>query len=400
MKKSSSATWSLGDISAPKWPNMRWCCLRATWSSTRMVCWTLVWSILWVNAGTMVWIWADMVPETSGASSPKTFTSHLRLFRCLCKHEGGRTYIILFVILIKSSESSEIAESDSWWFLYEARELYNVTTRLLKTSGPQDFLGTLSMIYPHELFGVIYTHYNSFFFKYIAAAPEIINKFWTQVAGAKTSYVAAFSFGMWFLWVWVWLESHPHMCILICILINSAKVRHNSNPTRNLLAEIWPRCCLCQCMVMGHPLAELGNPGREWAISFLGNPCSWLQATVNCAGSWFLWSMLTWGAQILCLIGLMILWCVVCLSLLTSKIMFISVRLHTYVFFSSSFHRCAKLAKHTMNVAFDKMRWSFAALLEGKWPALDWLGKPIDYSKRIGEAHGVHFVLGLQSYEP
>ena len=101
MKKSSSATWSLGDISAPKWPNMRWCCLRATWSSTRMVCWTLVWSILWVNAGTTVWIWADMVPETSGASSPKTFTLHLRLFLCLCKHEDGRTYIILFVISIK-----------------------------------------------------------------------------------------------------------------------------------------------------------------------------------------------------------------------------------------------------------------------------------------------------------
>ena len=67
--------------------------------------------------------------------------------------------------------------------------------------------------------------------------------------------------------------------------------------------------------------------------------------------------------------------------------MFISVRLHTYVFFSSSSHRCVKLAKHTMNVALDRMRWSFAALLKGKWPALDWLGKPIDYSKRIGEAH-------------
>ena len=53
-----------------------------------------------------------------------------------------------------------------------------------------------------------------------------------------------------------------------------------------------------------------------------------------------------------------------------------------------------------MRRVFDMMTWSFAALNEGKWPALDWLGKPIDYSKRIGEAHGVHFVLGLQSSEP
>jgi len=39
------------------------------------------------------------------------------------------------------------------------------------------------MIYPHELFSVIYTHYRSFFFKYIAPATEIIDKFWEQVAG-------------------------------------------------------------------------------------------------------------------------------------------------------------------------------------------------------------------------
>ena len=73
---------------------------------------------------------------------------------------------------------------------------------------------------------------------------------------------------------------------------------------------------------------------------------------------------------------------------MTSKIMFISVRLHTYVFFSSSFHRCTQVAKHTMNVAFDRMRWSFAALLEGKWPAVDWLGKPIDYSKGLARHMG------------
>lgn len=34
---------------------------------------------------------------------------------------------------------------------------------------------------------------------------------------------------------------------------------------------------------------------------------------------------------------------------------------------------------------FDMMRWSFAALNEGKWPVVDWLGDPIDYSKRMGE---------------
>ena len=37
---------------------------------------------------------------------------------------------------------------------------------------------------------------------------------------------------------------------------------------------------------------------------------------------------------------------------------------------------------------FDIMRWSFAALNAGKWPALDWLGVPIDYSKRMGEVWG------------
>ena len=39
-----------------------------------------------------------------------------------------------------------------------------------------------------------------------------------------------------------------------------------------------------------------------------------------------------------------------------------------------------------MRRVFDMMTWSFAALNEGKWPALDWLGAPIDYSKRMGEA--------------
>ncbi len=41
-----------------------------------------------------------------------------------------------------------------------------------------------------------------------------------------------------------------------------------------------------------------------------------------------------------------------------------------------------------MRRVFDIMVWSFAALNEGKWPALDWLGVPIDYSKRMGEVWG------------
>ena len=41
------------------------------------------------------------------------------------------------------------------------------------------------MVWPHELFSVIYTHYRPFFFKYIAPATEIIDKFWEQVAGVN-----------------------------------------------------------------------------------------------------------------------------------------------------------------------------------------------------------------------
>ena len=39
------------------------------------------------------------------------------------------------------------------------------------------------MIFPHELFSAIYTHYGNYFFEYIAPATEIIDKFWEQVAG-------------------------------------------------------------------------------------------------------------------------------------------------------------------------------------------------------------------------
>jgi hypothetical protein len=98
------------------------------------------------------------------------------------------------------------------------------------------------------------------------------------------------------------MESHPlPKCASLCFLRNCAKVRHNSNPTRRLLVEFCPKCCLWQYMVMGHPFVELGNRGRRWAISFLGAACWWPQATVNWPGSWYSWSMLIWGAQTLCL---------------------------------------------------------------------------------------------------
>jgi hypothetical protein len=49
---------------------------------------------------------------------------------------------------------------------------------------------------------------------------------------------------------------------------------------------------------------------------------------------------------------------------------------------------------------FDMMRWSFAALNAGKWPVLDWLGDPIDYSNRMGEVWAEFSFRSAQSYEP
>ena len=109
------------------------------------------------------------------------------------------------------------------------------------------------MIYPHELFGVIYTHYRNFFFEYIAPATEIIDMFWEQVAGVINfvflgflspydSYESQVSFESEgptsFLW------NPTPICASLCFLGNCAKVRHNSNPTRRLLVEICPKCCL------------------------------------------------------------------------------------------------------------------------------------------------------------
>ena len=77
----------------------------------------------------------------------------------------------------------------------------------------------------------------------------------------------------------------------------------------------------------------------------------------------------------------MILWCIsyVCWHL----ILCLALLLHLCSSFP--YFRCTKLARNTMLRVFDMMRWSFAALNEGKWPAVDWLGDPIDYSKRMGE---------------
>ena len=96
MKKNSSASWSLGGISARKWPSMRWCCSRATWNAILVACWTLDWSILLVSAEIMGQIWGNMAPRTSGTSGPKSFPSHQLLLMYLCKHEGARTYNFLW----------------------------------------------------------------------------------------------------------------------------------------------------------------------------------------------------------------------------------------------------------------------------------------------------------------
>ena len=99
-------------------------------------------------------------------------------------------------------------------------------------------------------------------------------------------------------------------------------------------------------MVMEHPFLELENRGRRWAISFLGVAFSWPQATVNWRGSWFSWSMLIWGAQILCDVGLMIL-CVMCfLCLLWHLILCFFHFCYTFLFFFSLFQVHEVWTKH------------------------------------------------------
>jgi hypothetical protein len=262
------------------------------------------------------------------------------------------------------------------------------------TSRPQDFSGRLSMIYPHELFGVIYTHYRDFFFEYIAPATEIIDKFWEQVAGVINfvflgflspydSYESQVSFESEgptsFLW------NPTPICASLCFLGNCAKVRHNSNPTRRLLVEICPKCCLWQYMVMGHPFVELENRGRRWAISFLGAACWWPQATVNWAGSWYSWSMLIWGAQILCLRSDDSI--VYFLCLLTSNIMYYAS--FALMFFFSLFQVHEVCSKHDgsclrhhevefccpqwRQVAGARLAWRSHRLLEKDGRGLGWI---------------------------
>jgi len=44
---------------------------------------------------------------------------------------------------------------------------------------------------------------------------------------------------------------------------------------------------------------------------------------------------------------------------------------------------------HTLQTAFRKMRWSFDALAEGKWPQFDWNNVKIVSSKAHGLSHRV-----------
>ena len=88
---------------------------------------------------------------------------------------------------------------------------------------------------------------------YIAPAAEIVDKLCAQVSGfinlmflgflsPYDSYESQVSFeseGPKFL-----MEFHPHMCVLMLLIRNSAKVRHKYNPTRRLLVEICTRWCL------------------------------------------------------------------------------------------------------------------------------------------------------------
>ena len=62
------------------------------------------------------------------------------------------------------------------------------------------------------------------------------------------------------------------------------------------------------------------------------------------------------------------------------------------IFVVHSHLRCAK----TLDVVFGMMRWSLEALMDRRWPALDWLGNPIDYSKRaLGKAWPLSLSLSL-----
>ena len=88
----------------------------------------------------------------------------------------------------------------------------------------------------------MYTHYTSFFFKYVAPATEIINKFWAQVRGvinlimflcflsACDSYESRVSFE--FDCTQLHIESPPHMCILMHLKkLCEGSPQFQANPT-------------------------------------------------------------------------------------------------------------------------------------------------------------------------
>ena len=168
--------------------------------------------------------------------------------------------------------------SQTLWVLWVSGVI--VLWHILKTSRPQDFTGSLSMIYPHELFSVIYTHYRSFFFKYIAPATEIIDKFWEQVAGVINfvflgflspydSYESQVSF-----WVWgphkLLMESHPpQMCFLMLLKkLCEGSPQFQSNPT--LAGRVLSKMLPLTIHGDGTPVC---GAGKSW--SKMGDFFSW-----------------------------------------------------------------------------------------------------------------------------
>ena len=103
------------------------------------------------------------------------------------------------------------------------------------------------MIFPHELFGVIYTHFRSFFFEYVAPCQRVIDEFWEQAAGVMdlmclSSLLTYDSYESWFSFDYGGPELLTWNPILICFLMLLKKLCEGSpqfanNPTivgRNL----------------------------------------------------------------------------------------------------------------------------------------------------------------------
>ena len=103
------------------------------------------------------------------------------------------------------------------------------------------------------------------------------------------------------MWALSFLWNPTPIWFLLLLIGSCAKVRHSSRTTRRSLVETCPSCCLFHYMEMEHPFLELESHGLRWAISSPGAACSWVLVTANWLDSWSSWSMLTWGAQIVCL---------------------------------------------------------------------------------------------------